>query len=156
MSKIIALCIFFSCYRLTYGSSCTNKGCDETLGYCLCYCELEESLLRTETNRISLTTTYFPPEDNPPEFVTVSYHFIDSEKTQVWFWSAQTSHFLHPFGVFQFLSLFFSKPEPYYTSSLDITLNAECANLSSTDNKLRLLTQRVSHQLNRSRSTRTT
>ena len=141
MSKLIALCILFSWCRLTCGSAC---GCDEPVGYCLCYCELEDSLLGTENNRINLTTTYFPPEDNQPEFVAVRYHFIDSDETQVWYWSAQTSHFLHPFEVFQFLSLFFSKPEPYYSSSLDVTLKAECANLSSTDNKLQLLTQRVS------------
>ena len=128
-------------------STCENR-CQQPFGNCLCYCELEESLLATEENTLNLTKTFFPPEDNPPEFVTVTYHFNDTNGTigpQTWYWSAQTSHFLHPFEVFQFLSLFFSKPEPYYTGSLDITVKVECADLSSSDiEKLQLLTQRVS------------
>ena len=103
-------------------------------------------MLATENNRISLSMVFFPLEDNQPEFVTIRYSFNGSNKIQVWFWSTQMSHFLHPFEVFQFLSFFFTKPEPYYTGSLDIMLKAECANLSSTDVKLQLLTQRVSRQ----------
>lgn len=114
------------------------------MGMCLCYNELETSLFSTDKNRIALSVTFFPLEDNPPEFVTIKYSFADTNESQIWFWSAVTSHFLHPFEVFQFFSLFFGKPEPYYTGTLEITLKAECANLSSTDTKLQLLTQRVS------------
>ena len=151
MLKIAAFCILLQllhCYNLTHGSTipAVDPGCDEPEGMCLCYSELESSLLATENNRISLSTVFFPLEDNQPEFVTIRYSFNSSNKTQVWFWSTQMSHFLHPFEVFQFLSLFFTKPEPYYTGSTDIMLKAECANLSSTDVKLQLLTQRVSQQ----------
>ena len=124
--------------------SSAEKPCEFPKGMCRCYSELESSLIATDQNRISLSTAFFPLEDNPPEFVTVHYTFKDTNEEQVWFWSAVTSHFLHPFEVFQFSSLFFGKPEPYYRGSLIITLQAECANLSSTDVKLQLLTQRVS------------
>ena len=127
-------------------STCENR-CGSQFGSCLCYCELEESLLATEENTLELTRKFFPPEENPPEFVTVFYYFSDTNRIfgpHKWYWSAQTSYFLHPFEVFQFSSLFFGKPEPYYTQSLTITLKAECADLSSKDfTKIELLTQRV-------------
>ena len=149
MSKTVPFYILLQllcCYSLTHSSAAitSDPGCDEPEGLCLCYHELEDSLLATENNRIYLSMAFFPLEDNQPEFVTVRYSFDDSNTTQLWFWSTQMSHFLHPFEVFQFLSLFFTKPEPYYTGNLDIVLKAECANLSSTDVKLQLLTQRVS------------
>ena len=125
--------------------SSNNNSCEFPEGMCLCYNELERSLFSTDQNRINLSTTFFPLEENQPEFVTVKYDFTDTNVTQVWFWSAVTSHFLHPFEVFQFFSLFFGKPEPYYRGNLNIALNANCANLSSTDIKLQLLTQRVSY-----------
>ena len=116
MLKIAAFILLqlLHCYNLTHGSTIptVDPGCDE--GMCLCYSELESSLLTTENNRISLSTVFFPLEDNQPEFVMIRYSFNGSNKTQVWFWSTQMSHFLHPFEVFQFLSLFFTKPEPYY------------------------------------------
>ena len=150
LSLSIVLLHLLSCFNevaVAASTSTCEKRCSKPFGSCLCYCELEESLLATEENTVELTSTFFPAEDNPPEFVTVLYRFNDTNNTidpQTWYWSAQTSHFLHPFEVFQFLSLFFGKPEPYYTGRLDITLKAECADLSSTDiEKLQLLTQRV-------------
>lgn len=126
-------------------SSNSNESCEFPEGMCLCYNELEKSLFASDANRINLTTTFFPLEDNPPEFVIVEYYFKNSSKTRLWFWSAFTSHFLYPFEVFQFSSLFFGKPESYYRSQrrLNITLENECENLPSADIKLHLLTQRV-------------
>lgn len=146
-SVLQILVYLLSCYNLTGGTTDSDRGCDKPEGSCLCYYELENSLLATELNRINLMTTFFPPEDNPPEFVTIKYHFENSSDTQLWFWSAQTSHFIHPFQVFQFLSLFFSKPEPYYSDTVKITLKTECAKLSTTNTHLQLLTQRVSLSL---------
>ena len=136
-----AVVLLFHCCHVTEGSN--NNSCEFPEGMCLCYNELENSLFATDKNRIGLSTTFFPLEENPPEFVTVKYSFTDTNDTQNWFWSAVTSHFLHPFEVFQFFSLFFGKPEPYYRGTLEITLKHECASLSSTDIKLQLLTQRV-------------
>ena len=142
----LAVLLLFSCHHvaMAVAESSENTVCQFPKGMCLCYSELESSLFSTEQNKISLSTAFFPLEDNQPEFVTVHYNFNDTNEEQVWFWSAVTSHFLHPFEVFQFSSLFFGRPEPYYRGSLKITLKAECANLSSTDIKLQLLTQRVS------------
>ena len=141
------LVYLLSCYMYHLaGGTTTDLGCDKPEGSCLCYYELENSLLATEYNRLNLTTTFFPPEANPPEFVAVKYYFENSSAThdQLWFWSAQTSHFIHPFQMFQFLSLFFSKPEPYYSGTVEIILKRECAKLSTKDMHLQLLTQRVS------------
>ena len=139
------LLLLLSCQSLCQ-SPTTSTICEFPKGMCQCYSELESSLLATESNKINLATTFFPLEDNPPEFVIVKYYFNGTNNTdpQIWFWSTVASHFIHPFEVFQFLSLFFSKPEPYFSGSLSITLNAECANLQSTDIKFHLLTQRVS------------
>ena len=132
-------------------SSINGEDCDSsntsTQQSCLCYSVLENSLLATEKNRVNLKKTFFPPEANSPEFVKVIYRFKDSNNTSVWFWSAKTSHFLHPFKVFQFMSLLFSKPEPYYTGTLEVTLKNECMmNLSPDKSNLQLLTQRVSRR----------
>ena len=118
---------------------------------CETFKDLQDSLISNETNKIALSITFFPLEDNPPEFVKVTYNFGEGIESQVWYWSSRSSHFLHPFEVFQFLSLFFNKPEPYYTGSLTISLRPECADaglLPDTKqhkdrSKLQLLTQRV-------------
>ena len=140
------LLLLLSCQCLCQSPSASTI-CEFPKGMCQCYSELESSLLATESNKINLATAFFPLEENLPEFVIVKYYFNDTNNTdpQIWFWSTVASHFIHPFEVFQFLSLFFSKPEKYYSGSLSITLNAECANLQSTDIKLHLLTQRVSY-----------
>ena len=145
-SKLAAFCVVLL-LCLTESSSSNNVSCEFPPGMCLCYNELEKSLFATDENRLNMTTIFFPLEDNPPEFVVVKYHFKHTSESnaKIWFWSAFTSHFLHPFEVFQFSSLFFGKPEPYYRPrrNLNITLDAECANLSREDIKLELLTQRV-------------
>ena len=122
------------------------NNCKERCSSCLCYCELENSLLATEDNADQLTRAFFPPEGNSPEFVTITYNFNSTTDPQTWYWSAQTSHFLHPFEIFQFLSLLFSKPEPYYTGVMTIDLKVECTDLTSDEsfNTLQLFTQRVS------------
>ena len=106
---------------------------------------LEKSLFESVENKIQLSVTFFPLQDNSPEFVQVTYNFGNND-TQVWFWSGQTSHFLHPFEVFQFMSLFFGKPEPYYTGTLSLQLSPDCADpgiLPNGNSRLQLLTQRV-------------
>ena len=103
---IVALVHLLSCCNAA-NSTCESH-CGDMFGKCLCYCELEDSLLATEQNTLDLTSTFFPPEANPPEFVTVVYSFLYTNGTKAtgdkkWYWSAQTSHSLHPFEVFQFL-----------------------------------------------------
>ena len=138
---LYVIVLLVGCYHFTNGN---DPICDNPTGFCMCYFELEKSLLATERNLIQLSTTFFPLESNQPEFVTVTYTFNNSNVTQLWFWSVQTSYFLHPFEVFQFMSLLFSKPEAYYTGTVQIQLKTECADLSSTDKNLQILTQRVS------------
>ena len=143
--KFLSMLICSSFETVENGAECDIKqqSSSSDLGPCSCYSQLEKSLFATEKNRFNLKKTFFPPENNVPEFVTVVYSFENSSTTSVWFWSAETSHFLYPNEVFQFLSLLFSKPQEYYTGKLEVTLKEDCANLSNTSGNLQLLTQRV-------------
>ena len=110
---------------------------------------LEKSLLETEDNKYELSRTFFPPVNNPPDFVTVYYKFSENNKEEaVWYWSAFTSGFIHPPEVLQFMSLFFTKPHGFYTETINITLSNTSeytvADCSSDLQKMQLLTQRVS------------
>lgn len=144
------VCFFCTLYLPADAQSGDNSSSNASS--CENFNDLQKSLLNNETNRIALSITFFPLEDNPPEFIEVTYDFGAGIEPQVWYWSARTSHFLHPFEVLQFLSLFFNKPEPYYTGSLNIALSPECADagllpdtkLHTNRSKLQLLTQRVS------------
>ena len=111
-----------------------------------CYISLAQHLFQSDENVFNLSEVFFPPDTNTPEFVVVRYHFQNTsyEKIQTWFWGASASYFLYPMATFQFLSLFFGKPEAFWTSEVDITLNAtECEGVKQ--NHLKFLTQRVSH-----------
>ena len=116
---------------------------------CDTFCDLENALLNNETNKIALSVTFFPLEDNPPEFVKVTYDFGEGKDAQVWYWSEKTSNFIHPFEILHFLSLFFNKPAPYYTGNVRVTMDPDCPAAGLLPNKgvpqLQLLTQRVSN-----------
>ena len=114
-----------------------NQTCTE------CYHKLKESLLRTDKNIRSLSTTFFPPKDNMPEFVIVTYCFDEvCNKTKRWYWTHDSSYLFFPMQTFQYLSLFFGKPATYFSRSVTLNLDLECYN--ATHELLNLLTQRVS------------
>ena len=130
-----------------------GNGTDVTFGGCLpgkescrdCYLTLKKELLSKDDNVYNLSLTFFPPDTNPPEFVNITYFFVDNgvtRETQTWYWIEQSSYFLFPPNSFQFLSLFFGKPEQYYTQDVTVTLNAsECSGVAKEH--MILLTQRV-------------
>lgn len=145
-SAALLVCLLPALYPPAGAQTSTNSSSS-----CENFRDLENSLFSNETNIIALSLTFFPLEDNSPEFVQVTYDFGEGIDQQVWYWSVQTSHFLHPFEVLQFLSLFFNKPEPYYSGSLNISLSPGCADAGFLPGKserekpkLQLLTQRVS------------
>ena len=112
------------------------------------YAALENSLIETDENTHNLSRAFFPPVDNPPEFVQVNYAFSETAKTQSWCWSVTTSSFIHPPELLQFMSLFFAKPYIFYYGSVEVVLTSTnsgtvtgCADDLS---KMQLLTQRVS------------
>ena len=110
-----------------------------------CYISLAQSLFKSDENMFNLSEAFFPPSTNTPEFVVVRYHFQNDSyhEVKVWFWAASASYFLYPLATFQFLSLFFGKPEAYWTAEVDVILNAtEC--LGVKGRHLTMLTQRVS------------
>ena len=142
LSKLIAICVLLQLHNMHTAAQANGSS-----GSCSSYSELESSLLATDENILNIEKVFYPPEENVPEFVNVTYTFEGSDDTSVWYWSSKTSHFLHPFEVLQFLSLLFSKPAHYYTGNVTITLKNECADLLNnlnTMNILQLLTQRVS------------
>jgi hypothetical protein len=119
-----------------------NEGQDSC---CDCYAELVRAVLGNDDNVFSLNKAFFPPETNPAEFIVITYCFMNEsmKESAVWFWTEQPSYLLHPLHIFQFLSLFFGKPEAFYTQEANITLNAtDCWGVDDTH--LELLTQRVS------------
>ena len=110
-----------------------------------CYISLAQSLFQSDDNVFNLSQAFFPPDTNTPKFVVVRYHFKNESMhaVEVWFWGASASYFIYPLTTFQFLSLFFSKPEAYWIEEVDVTLNAtEC--LRARKEHLIMLTQRVS------------
>ena len=150
--QILCLCIASSL------SFCASQGqvdfeysrCNEGKDSCRdCYAELVRAVLGNDDNIFSLNKAFFSPRTNPAEFVVITYHFKNEsmDKSEVWFWTEQSSYLLHPLHTFQFLSLFFGKPEAFYTQEANIILNAtDCWGVD--DAHLELLTQRVSAPTN--------
>jgi hypothetical protein len=74
----------------------------------------------------------------------VRYHLQNAtyNNMKTWFWGASASYFMYPIATFQFLSLFFGKPNAFWGGQVDVTLNAtECE--GTKNEHLSLLTQRV-------------
>ena len=112
---------------------------------CDCYISLAQNLFQSDDNVFNLSKAFFPPDTNTPEFVVVRYHFqnASTDNVKTWFWAASASYFIYPLATFQFLSLFFGKPEAYWTAEVDVVLNAtECEGVRMQH--LTMLTQRVS------------
>ena len=111
------------------------------------YDALKSSLANGPDNLNALSEAFFPPVDNNPEFVTVVYNFNDIPTTETWYWSTVTSHFLHPYEVFQYISLFFVKPRRFYIGKVELNITGTGSNVTEcVDNisVMQLLTQRVS------------
>ena len=152
MQNIVLLA--FISLTLTFTSGIRSSSLSFVFGKCQvgrescrdCYISLAQSLFHSDENVFNLSQAFFPPDTNTPEFVVVRYHFKSesmAEEVEVWFWAASASYFLYPLTTFQFLSLFFGKPEAYWTGEVDVTLNAtEC--LGAKWEHLLMLTQRVS------------
>ena len=146
---VITLTIFtLSPYFTGVSATATFGGCVAGKESCRdCYLTLKQELLKRDDNVFNLSRAFFPPELNPPEFVQVTYNFADNgvtNETQTWYWVGQSSYFLFPPNTFQYLSLFFGKPEEYYTQEVYVTLNATAC-LEVDKDHLTLLTQRVSN-----------
>ena len=131
--SVIILC--FMCDKAV------SNGCD--------YDALITSLTECRENLHALSEAFYPPVNNNPEFVTVHYNFTESDVTiseETWYWSAVTSHFLHPYEVFQYLSLFFAKPRQFYVGEVEITINGTdplVAGCAEDNYVMQLVTQRV-------------
>ena len=68
-------------------------------------------------------------------------HGVDDKK--VWFWATSFGYLLYQPAHFQFMSLFFGKPEHHHESTVSVTLPADCRGVE--DEFLQFLTHRVSY-----------
>ena len=123
---------------------------DVSFGDCLpgketcseCYLTLKKALLGRDDNIQRLSNAFFPPRANIPEFVTVTYVFENTNESQIWYWTHDSSYLFFQFTTFQYLSLFFGKPADLFSQKLTLTLDQDCA--ATPNVTFRLLTQRVS------------
>ena len=115
-----------ACFQYRMAASCQAEGesCHQ------CYQTLESYLLNTSDNKYQLRRVFYPLEVADPVFVTVTYQYIGTNTTNLWFWTEGIFYFLQPIEVFQFTSLFFGNPS-WRSSTLNITLPSECINASN-------------------------
>ena len=111
-------------YRVAAGCKAEGESCHQ------CYQTLESYLLNTSDNKYQLRRVFYPLEVVAPVFVTVTYHYIGTNTTNLWFWSTGIFYFLQPMEVFQFTSLLFGNPS-WRNSKINITLPSECVNASN-------------------------
>ena len=109
-----------------------------------CYKVLASNVVHNDRNMFRIQNTFFPPEEESPVFVIVTYEYKDNSsitESEIWFWSTSTFYIFQPLHVFQFTSLFFSDTQ-LVTSKVKLTLPLECFN--ADEEHKTLLTQRVS------------
>ena len=117
--------------------------CDEGSNCSECYQALVKSLLLKDKNLFNLSKAFFPTNsDDRPQFVTITYHFKDTNDTRVWYWSQKGSFFVYPLQTFEYLSLFFGKASTFFAGSVTVTLDQEC--LYAEEQFMQHLTQQVS------------
>lgn len=127
----------------------TTKADNISFGDCLpgketcfeCYLTLKKALLGRDDNIQRLSNAFFPPRANIPEFITVTYVFENTNESQIWYWTHDSSYLFFQFTTFQYLSLFFGKPADLFSQKLTLMLDQDCA--ATPNVTFRLLTQRV-------------
>ena len=127
-----------ACRKFKYGE-CKSKNdtCSE------CYLNLKKSLLKQDQNIQNLSKAFFPPKDNIPEFVIVTYCFSENcTLNRTWFWTHDSSYLFFPIKTFQYLTLFFGKPAEFFSRTVTVRLDEDC--YFATNETFELLTQRVS------------
>ena len=121
--------VVLACLQYRVAAGCKIEGSEGESCH-QCYQTLESYLLNTSDNKHQLRRVFYPLEVADPVFVTVTYQYIDTNTTKLWFWSMGIFYFLQPIEVFQFTSLFFGNPS-WRSSQLNITLPSECENASN-------------------------
>ena len=121
--------VVLACFQYRVTADCKVAGRDGESCH-LCYQTLESYLLNTSDNKYQLRRVFYPLEVVAPVFVTVTYHYIGTNTTNLWFWSTGIFYFLQPMEVFQFTSLLFGNPS-WRNSKINITLPSECVNASN-------------------------
>ena len=118
-----------------------------------CYGVLFNEMLINDRNRYNLQRTFFPPDNDNPVFVSVTYYFtrnmsgngstdysLTSPK-QSWYWTQSTFYLFQPVQSLEYTSLFFADTTSR-ESSVSLYLQPDC--LRADLEMIKLLTQRVS------------
>lgn len=110
------LITFLTVIEAQDGTNAIFGGCLSNKTSCsVCYHTLKESLLKRDDNVRGLSETFFPPNDNQPEFVEVTYCIGEiGNNCSVWFWTHDSPYLFFPIEIFQYMSLFFGKPVAYF------------------------------------------
>ena len=137
--------IILTIINVGVSTDATFGGCQPENQTCTeCYHKLKESLLKRDINVRALSVAFFPPEENIPEFVIVTYCFNENcNKSRFWYWTQDSSYLFFPLQTFQYLSLFFGKPAALFSQKVTLVLDEIC--YEAKKDLLNLLTQRVSY-----------
>ena len=143
-AALLILTTVLAAFGMEADTNVTFGGClPDNTNCSVCYLTLKQSLLKRDDNVRRLSQTFFPPRDNQPEFVQVTYKFGDYiTNNSFWFWTHDSPYLFFPIEIFQYLSLFFGKPASLFSKSVNLTLDEEC--MEAQHEMMLLLTQRVS------------
>ena len=140
----VILMIILTVINFGLSTDVTFGGCQPENQTCTeCYHKLKESLLKRDINVRALSVAFFPPKENIPQFVTVTYCFGENcNKSRVWYWTHDSSYLFFPLQTFQYMSLFFGKPATLFIQNATLLLDEDC--YEASNDMFNLLTQRVS------------
>ena len=146
---ILLIILGLACAHISKNS---NDNLDDLIGQCdkgsncsECYQMLVIALLSKDQNLFNLSKAFFPTNsDDRPQFVTITYRFNDTNETKTWYWSEKGSFFVYPLQTFEYLSLFFGKASAFFSGSVTVTLDQDCAD--AEEDFMQHLTQRVSNK----------
>ena len=94
---------------------------------------LLRALFETGDNLIELDRIFYPERDLPSRFITVNYHFLDSDGSKddcevTYYWASGGFLLLQPPTIFIYTSLLFSHPANTLTD-MNLALPYDCREL---------------------------
>ena len=132
MALKVAILLFIALAPPTFGEEGRNlSDCAENIK------TLEWALLNTKNNNVELRKAFYPPRQEPSDFVTVHYKFLDENGTnttceKIWFWTTIGIYLIQPPSIYKFMALyFFNNPR---VATANLFLPNECRDLVTWEN----------------------
>ena len=124
-------------FLIFIASVCTISSVNSTstaeVGNCSSYYELLTNLYTTGDNLFNLTKVFYPPRDQPPPFIHVTYTFNDVDCSVDYLWAEGGFLLIQPPSIFQLTSLLFNQ-EKGENDCLHLTLPSVCRELVLNNN----------------------